>query len=148
MTNGEEKQNQGSVKPYDKLTYKKLIQQLISECLEVIDNSRSPLEIIEHKVSSLKNSLHFNQGTLKFKEEIDKKEMELRMHYYIWFFYYHRESNRSTWGNPFFAQPEIINHQRQYWKELFLFIEEMLGRYEALMEPKDYIEDWETDGKF
>jgi len=148
MINGEEKQNQGSVKPYDKLTYKKLIQQLIADVLEVIDDDDVPTKTIKKKVRALMNALAFNQGSLHFKDEIKKKDLELRTAYFKWEDYYHRESNRSQWGNPFIAQPEIDKHARKYWKDLFLFIQDMLGRYEALMEPKDYIEEWNSDGKF
>lgn len=141
MPNGEDKQNQGSVKSYDKLTYKNLIQNLIANCLEVVDNLYAPLPSVEHKVSSLKNALNFNQGSLKFKDEMDIKTKELDDKYDKWYAWYHREENRRKWGNPFFAKPEIEKYKRKYWKDLFGFIQEMLGRYEALMEPRDYIQE-------
>jgi len=141
MTNGEEKQNQGSVKSYDKLTYKNLIQKLIANCLEVVDNPYAPLQSVEHNVSSLKNALNFNQGSLKFKDEMDIKRKELDDEYDRWYARYHREENRRKWGNPFFAKPEIEKHKRKYWEDLFDFIQGMLGRYEALMEPRDYIQE-------
>ena len=130
---------QGTVKPYDKLTYKLLIQSRIAKCLEAMVNNDSSLD---KNVWALRCGLYFDQGKLKFRTMIEKKEKELDAKYDNWVKEYSRDSNRPQWGNPLFSIPARSKKLNELWTEELLFIIQLLGHYKALFDQLDYVEEW------
>jgi len=138
MTN-DEKQNQGSVKPFDKLTYKILIQLRIAKCLDAIERDDGSSN---KSTWALRCTIFFNQGKIRFKDEILEKEAQLDKRYEDWLSFYSRESNRYYWGNPMYFKEAETKKLKELWNEEFLFLIDMLGKYKALMDQLDYIEEW------
>lgn len=123
-----------SIRPSDKLGYKFVLTQKVNECLCHVGQPD-----YGQKVLALKDAMYFDLPGMPWKTLIDKeihklkKEMSDVITEAI-------EKNPGEWAYPWVRMPILIDVWEQYYHCLMEFCIDTLARFNALIEPQDFVD--------
>lgn len=134
MTDENLDENLRSIRPSDKLGYKFVLTQKVNECLGSIGTV-----YYGKKVLSLKDAMYFNLPGMPWKTLIDKEILRLRkqMSEVI---IEAVTKNPGEWAFPWIRQPILLDVWTQYYHCLMEYCIDVLARFNALIEPMDFVD--------
>ena len=126
-----------SIKSGDKLNYKQVVQNNISEYLASIGTFG-----LGRCVKSLRNSVFFEIPGLPFRSEILKKEKELEFDRAVKISYIKR-TNVSEWAHPYKKMIHLATINECYDMALGEFLLELVAKFDGLMGVKGFTQTGE-----
>lgn len=127
----------GSVLPSDKLSYKLVLQNHVSKCLDAM----SDIDDLFREVEALKLAMFFNTVNLNFKDEVEAVEDRVNTVYNGKVDAY-RAQFKTVGYNPLSATPfyRAWFHERN--KSLYIELISILARHDMLTEARGSVDSW------
>ncbi len=123
-----------NVRPSDKLSYKLILASKVNDCLTHVNEPD-----FREKVMGLKDSMYFDLPGLPWKKLIDQRIKELDVEY--------KTAIRKAVSEfayelafPWNRIPALDDLQKQYYHYLMQFCIDVLARFNALVEPTDFVD--------
>lgn len=124
-----------NIRPNDKLDYRYILAQKVNQAL-----IHSGSDHHGYYVNSLRDAMYFDIPGMPWKTLIDEREEQMKLKYKKKEDEFFAPEKRYTWAQPWKKGIFYADLDKWYYHEMQQFLIDILARFNALVEPMDFVD--------